>query len=349
MAESDKFRPHISDNQRIRRSAFQGALALIFIHVFGIVGYRVLEGWSTFDALYMTVITIAIVGFGETHALSPAGRVLTISLIFVGVGVLAYLFAESTDFMVKGGLQAYRRREKMSQLLSELRNHTIVCGYGRLGTALVEELLAQDMRFVVIDRDPHIVERLQDKAVIAVIRGDANDDDLLRQAGIDHAHALVCALNDDASNVFLTLTARVLTREHNPRLVIHAKVDDPSSLVKLERAGANFTFCPSRVLGHRIAHQILRPATTELVGLTTQRGNLELTMEETLAERLGPQQALRDSTLWGKADLLILAVKTVEGDLIFPPRGDLVIRPGDRVVSLAKTGVVDSAITEREK
>ncbi|MBM4344837.1 MAG: potassium channel protein [Deltaproteobacteria bacterium] len=340
-------KPAPSENQRIRRAALQGAVLLLAIHLFGIVGYQFVEGWSWFDALYMTVITIATVGYGEVHTLSSAGRALTIALIFAGVGVLGFMFAEGTDFMARGGLQAYRRRDRMSKMLNQLGNHTIVAGYGRLGTALVEELLAQGTPFVVVDRDPHTVEKLQANSRVAALRGDANDDAVLRQAGIDRAHALVCALSDDASNVFLTLTARVLTRESNPRLVIHAKVEDPSSLTKLERAGANFTFCPSRVLGHRIAHQILRPATTELVGLSTRRGDVELAMEETLVQKMGPARTLRDTPLWGKADVLILAVKTEDGDLVFPSKGDMKVGPGDRVVVLGKTGVLDEVLAQR--
>ncbi len=347
MANHDPPRSGPSENQRIRRAALQGAVLLVSIHLFGIVGYHSIEGWSWFDAFYMTVITIATVGFGETHALSTEGRTLTVALIFSGVGVLGFMFAEGTDFMARGGLQAYRRRDRMARMLSQLNNHTIVAGYGRLGTALVEELLAQGTPFVVLDRDPHIVEKLQANPRVAVIRGDANEDAILRQAGVDRAHTLVCALNDDASNVFLTLTARVLTRDVNPRLVIHAKVEDLSSLTKLERAGANFTFCPSRVLGHRIAHQILRPATTELVGLSTRRGDVELAMEETLVEKMGPAKTLRDTPLWGKTDLLILAVKTEDGDLVFPPKGDMKVGPGDRVVVLGKTGVLDEVLADR--
>lgn len=333
-----------TENQRIRRGFLLGAGLLAATLGTGVAGYRYIEGWPLIDSVYMTVISIATVGYGETRPLSDTGRLFTIALILIGVGILGFLFAEGSAFLAGGGLGAYRRRERMARMLTELRDHTIVCGYGRLGTALVDELLAQEMPFVVIDRDPKVIEKLQGKPNVAVLRGDANEDEVLRHAGIDRATTLVAALNDDASNVFLTLTARVLTKESNPRLVIHGKADDPASLVKLERAGADHTFCPSRVLGHRIAHQILRPAVTELVGLATGKGSVELSIEETLAEKLGPGQQLRQTALWGKSDLLILAVKTADGELLFPPKGDVVLKPGDRVVVLGKSGVLDRVV-----
>ncbi len=336
--------PGLLENQRIRRAGLQGSLVLLALLLGGTYGYCWLEGWRPLDALYMTVITLATIGYGETHALSDAGRIFTLALIVMGVGNLGYMLAEATAFMASGGLQAYRRRERMARMLTELKNHTIICGYGRLGTTITEELVKTSMPLVIIDRDPLIIERLQERGDVGVIRGDANDDQVLQAAGIGRAHALVAALNDDASNVFLTLTARVLTKEVNPTLVIHGKAEDPATLVKLKRAGADHTFSPALVLGHRIAHQILRPAVTELVGLSGSQGGVELSIEEVLAERLGDGKALRDTALWGKADLLILAVKTRDGEVIFPPRGELTIGTGDRVVVLARGGVLDTLV-----
>ena len=333
-----------TQNQQIRRAALQGAAILVLLLLAGTWGYCSLEGWRPLDALYMTVITLSTIGYGETHELSDAGRLFTLALIVIGVGNLGYMLAEGTAFMASGGLQAYRRRERMGRMLTELTGHTIVCGYGRLGSAITEELLQKSVPLVVIDRDPTIVDRLKGKGQVGVIHGDANDDQVLLAAGVGRAHALVAALNDDASNVFLTLTARVLTKESNPKLMIHGKAEDPATLVKLQRAGADHTFSPALVLGHRIAHQILRPAVTELVGLSSKKGEVELSIEETLAEKLGDGKALRETALWGKSDLLILAVKTRDGEVIFPPKGELVIRTGDRVVVLARGGVLDTLV-----
>jgi len=332
------------ENRRILRNAVQGVALLAVLLVGGTAGYRLVEGWRWVEAFFMTVITLATVGYGETHPLSDGGRVFTLALIFLGVGNLAYLLAEATAFITSGGLQAYRRRARIAKMLRELSNHTIICGYGRLGTALAEELLAKAVPLVVVDRDHAVCERLQGAGRVGVIHGDASDDAVLRRAGVDRAHALVAALNDDASNVFLTLSARVLTRDTNPDLVIHGKAEDPTTLVKLARAGATHAFSPARVLGHRIAHQIVRPAVTEFIGLSTGQGEVELGIEEVRAERLGVGRALRDTTLWGKADLLILAVMDKDGGVAFPPRGDLALGAGGRVVVMARSGVIDAAV-----
>lgn len=326
-----------TENQRIRQTALRTALLVGGILVGGTTGYALIEGWGFSDSLFMTVITLATIGYGEVHPLSALGRAFTIFIIFVGVGTLGYAFAEVTAFLTGGGVRAYRRRDRLERVMRELSGHTIVCGCGRLGTALVEELHAEKQPFVVIDRDHKVVERLGLVGDVAFLVGDANDDALLHAAGIDRANALVAALNDDASNVFLTLTARVLTKETNPQLIIHGKAEDPATLVKLERAGANHVFSPGRVVGHRIAHQILRPAITELIGLSTRKGDLELGIEELQAQNLGAVgKTLRQSGLWGRPELMVLAVKTKDGEVVFPPRPDEPLQHGDRVVLLGR-------------
>ncbi len=326
-----------TENQRIRQTAVRTASLVGGILVVGTIGYGGIEGWSFGDSLFMTVITLATIGYGEVHPLSDLGRAFTIFIIFVGVGTLGYAFAEVTAFLTSGGLRAYRRRDRLERIMRELKGHTIVCGCGRLGTALVEELHAEGQPFVVIDRDPKVLERLGLFGDIAFLQGDANDDAMLHAAGVDRAHALVAALNDDASNVFLTLTARVLTKETNPQLIIHGKAEDPASLVKLERAGANHVFSPGRVVGHRIAHQILRPAITELIGLSTRKGDLELGIEELQAQNIGAVgKTLRQSGLWGRPELMVLAVKTRDGGVVFPPKPDEPLQHGDRVVLLGR-------------
>ena len=317
-------------NEEIRESARRAAIVLALVLGGGALGYHIIEGWSLFDALYMTITTLATVGYGEVHPLSQGGRVFTMFLILVGVGNIAYAFAGTTHFFAAGGVAAYRRRAKMERNAGRLHGHTIICGCGRLGSAILHELRAQRSPVAVVERDDELALRLEQDTDVAVVRGDAAEDEVLVQAGIHRAHALVAALNDDASNVFLTLTARVL----NPRLIIYGKAEDPASLTKLERAGANHTFSPSRVAGHRIANQIIRPAITELVGIATGKSTLELAIEEVVAARLrvAPGTRLAKTALWGKPDVLVLAIKTHEGAVVFPPRPDHVLHAEDRIV-----------------
>lgn len=317
-------------NQEIRESVRRAGVVLALLLGGGSLGYHVIEGWGLFDALYMTITTLATVGYGEIHPLTDAGRLFTMLLILAGVGNIAYAFAGTTRFFAAGGMAAYRRRARMERNLERLSGHTIICGCGRLGSAILSELRSHGAPVAVVERDDEVAARLEQDDALVLVRGDAAEDDVLVQAGIHRAHALVAALNDDASNVFLTLSARVL----NPRLVIYGKADDPTTLTKLERAGANHTFSPSGVAGHRIANQILRPAITELVGIATGKNTLELGIEEVLASRLkvAPGTPLARTALWGKPELLVLAIKTHEGAVVFPPRPEHPLHHGDRIV-----------------
>lgn len=331
--------PHVrsilqEDNRTIRRHAKRAGLVMLLLLGGGAIGYHLIEGWPLFDALYMTVITLSTIGYGETHPLSDGGRLFTVAMILMGVGNLAYVIGASTEFFAAGGLEAYRRRARMERTLATLENHTIICGYGRLGSAVAAELELHHAPFVVVERSEEVAEKLAQDGNFTFVHGDAGDDEVLLRAGIERAQALVAALNDDATNVFLTLTARVL----NPRVVIYGKADDPTSLVKLARAGANHQFSPALVAGNRVAHQILRPAVNDLVGILTGRGRQELSIEEVIASRLGiaPGALLSTTPLWGKPDLMVLAIKTADGTIVFPPRPDYVLGPDDRVVVMGK-------------
>jgi voltage-gated potassium channel len=325
------------DNRRIRKVVAQTVALMATVLAAGTIGYRWLEGWSWLDSAYMTVITLATIGYGEIHPLGDVGRVFTIGLILVGVSTLGYALAEMTAFFAGGGLRAYRHRERMEKMLHNLRNHTVICGCGRLGSSVALELHAKRMPFVVVDRDRHAFDKLHLDRDVPFVQGDANDDEVLLQAGVQRALTLVAALNDDAHNVFLTLSARVLTRDTNPNLVIHGKAEDPATLQKLERAGATHAFSPSRVLGHRIALQIVRPAITDLIELASRKGEVELGIEEIAPERIGALgQALAQTPLWGNPGILVLAVRKSDGSLVFPPQSREVLQQGDRVVVMAR-------------
>lgn len=305
-------------------------IIFLLIFLFGTCGYVMIEGWRPFDAFYMTLITISTIGFGEVHPLSEAGRAFTTFVILGGVGNAAYAFASMTEFFASGGWQTYRRRSRMEKTLARLDQHTIICGFGRLGSAISEGLLDSASPFVVIERDDGIIEQLKQQERIPYVQGDATADEVLIAAGILRARALVAALDDDANNVFLTLTARVL----NPAMTIYGKADDPSTLLKLRRAGADHQFSPALVAGHRVARQIVRPAVMDLVELATQTGQVELAIEAFAVERLTDAtcKKLSDCSFWGQQDYMILAIRTEDGSLRFPPRADYLLSKGDSII-----------------
>ena len=304
----------------------------------GTLGYHLLAGWTLFDAFYMTVITITTVGYGETHELGTAGRAFTIFLIVAGAGNIAYALSSMTEFFAKGGWDAYRRRARMHRQLAHVSDHTIVCGYGRLGAEVVRTLREHGAPLVVIEASDTVVQVLAASGEFPFVHGDAARDEILALAGIDRAKTLVTALHDDASNVFLTLTARVL----NPALVIYGKADDPHSLSKLQRAGAQYTFSPSLVAGHRIAWQILRPHVTDLVEIQTAKGDFELAVEEFEVRELTDtvDRTLAETTLWGTEDAMVLAIKTADGRIVFPPKANYRLQGLDRLVVMAKADVI---------
>jgi len=227
---------------------------LAVIIVFGTGGYMLVEGWSPFDAFYMTIITISTVGFSEVHPLGTAGRVFTSVLIVSGVGTMLYGFGVFAETLSEGHFLEFRRVRRLQRQVSELRDHFIVCGYGRMGTQVVGEFQESNHAYVVIDNNPEAVERLRHESRLH-IEGDAADEQILKEAGIEHARGLISAVDSDERSVYITLIARAL----NPRLWIVARAGQPGSIRRLELAGANKAVSPYLMAGHLMAEMALNP------------------------------------------------------------------------------------------
>ena len=231
-----------------------GCLALALIA--GTIGYHLIEGWSAFDALYMTVITLATVGYGELHPLSAAGRVFTIWLIIIGVGILTYGVTAATAFVVEGTLTDMIRRRRMEQTIHQLTDHIVLCGLGETGRHVAEECLKTHVPFVAIEQDGERIRYLQKIGPFLSIEGDATDEGVLERARIRQARGLVSAFAQDRDNVFVVLTARAL----NPNLRIVARVVEVESQAKLMKAGADATVSVNAIGGLRMASELIRPA-----------------------------------------------------------------------------------------
>ena len=223
----------------------------------------------------------------------------------------------------------------MKHSLATIKDHTIVCGYGRLGRAVVEVLRQNGHAVVVVDRDAVALQKLPEDPGLLHCAGNAQEDDVLIAAGVERARALVAAVDSDAANVFLTLSAREL----NPDIVLYGKADDPKSLQKLQRAGANHAFSPASVAGHRVGWQIVQPDVTDLLDIATRRGEYELKIEELrIGDLLRPGgTVLADTSLWGASEQMIVAIKHVDGSVEFPPRADMSVSADDRLVVLGKS------------
>jgi len=302
--------------------AFVIFLVLILI---GTSGYRWLEGMTFIDALYMTVITISTVGFGEVRTLSSAGRIFTIILILGGGGLAGFAVTVGVDYIMSGKWQEYRKKRRLARMQSELDNHVIICGYGRVGKNVTEELKEEGVPFIVIDIDPEEAAQAQEHGCLAVT-GNAANETVLHEVGIDKARALVAAVNSDAENVFITLTARSL----QPELYIVARANYEDSTPKLLRAGANHTIMPYHISGKRIAATLMRPSVADFLDGVVHVGGLEMLLEEVCIEA-GSEFAgktVSETQIRNQLGITVLACRAPKGDFDTRVGPETILQPG---------------------
>jgi voltage-gated potassium channel len=306
----------------------------------GTLGYYFIEpSYSLFDALYMTIVTLTTVGYEEVHhPLSTRGRLFTIVLLLVGVFAFFYTITELLRSVVSGELRQLLGRQRMERSLAGLKNHMIICGYGRMGRQVCQEFSRGGLPFVLIDRLPEVVQDFTLPHGIALI-GDATSDEVLRHAGIDRARALVTVAASDADNLFITMSARLL----NDKLFIVARAEGELAEAKLLRAGANKVVAPYAIGGAKVAMAVLRPAVVDFIELATRTEHLDLQIEETLIQA---NSALDGVTLHAsrlRADLgvIVVAIKKANGHLIANPPSDAVMSPGDTLIALGARQSLD--------
>ncbi len=299
----------------------------------GTLGYHLIEEkYTLFDALYMTVITLSTIGYGEVpHELTTKGRVFTIFLILGGVFGFAYAASEIIRAIVCGEVASILGKQKMERALAQLNDHIIVCGYGRMGRLICKEFSRLNKPYVVIDINADDLKDLQATGGLALI-GDATSDDVLKQAGIERAQSLVTVMASDADNLFTTMSARLL----NTKLIIVARVEDTQSEQKLIRAGANRVVSPYVIGGTRVAHAVLKPTVVDFIELTTRTEHIELQLEEAKIE---PGSSLigvnlKDSRLRAEHRVIIVAIKKNTGHMVFNPPAETLIEAGDILVAM---------------
>jgi len=309
------------------------ALLLLVIILAGAVGYMMIEKWDFLDAVYMTVITISTVGFKEVHQISPAGRLFTILLVFGGVGLTLYVAAAIVQFMVEGEIREIMGRRRLDKKINRLKNHYIVCGYGRIGRVLCQNLSRSAIKLVVIESDPDAIPTMDEDAVYYV-SGDASDEENLIKAGVKQAKCLVAALGTDTDNVFLVLTARQL----NPGLEIIARASHEPAKVKLRAAGANRVESPYDMGAVSMAQRILRPTVTSFLDLALAHEQTDIQMEEI---PVSPDShlvdvVLKDSGIRQTYNLILIAIKMADGNMQFNPSYETVIKAGDTVIAVGE-------------
>ena len=316
------------------RKALSLVVLLFSVLLLGAAGYTLIEGWPYGESLYMTVITVATVGFKEVRELSDVGRYYTIGVILVGVGILGFTLSNFTAFIVSGQIQELFRAGKMQKRLSGMKNHFIVCGAGRMGYEAARELIAERKDVAVVERDAEMVQKLE-REDVPVVHGDATDDSVLRQAGVERARGLLAALPQDADNVYVSLSARGI----NPALFVIARGTDESSEKKLLKAGANRVILPYQIGGRRMASILVRPEIVDFLDVMMGKDELSLRME---IVRVGEKSSLAGLTL-KESDIrretggaLVMGLIRKDGQMIPNPSSNIKILSGDQLLVLGQ-------------
>ncbi|MBG0789257.1 MAG: potassium channel protein [Desulfovibrionaceae bacterium] len=309
-----------------------GAVYMVLVFLVGIVFYMAYEHWNFISSFYMVVITLSTVGFMEVKELSEMGRLFTTFLIMGGVGGFIYIAGAFAQVLIDGRLQIMWGKHKMMKEISKLKNHFIICGYGRIGSVVVQEIRAEGHDVVVIEQDADLIDAMEQEGILC-IEGDATNDSVLLSAGLKNAKSLISALTNEAANVYVTLTARQLC----PDVTIVARAGEKSHISRLELAGADRVVLPHFIGGLRMAQNVLRPTVTNFMDLA-MRGGIDLQMEE-LA--VSPESELVDkdlveSRIRPNFDLIIIAIKKESGDMIFNPGPKEVINARDTLLAVGK-------------
>lgn len=320
-----------------RREILLASLALLVLFVIGTAGYIVIEEWSWIDGLYMTFITFSTIGFQEVHTLSNAGRMFTLGLGITGIGLLTFVVARSAQLLVAS--ERLRERRIMDQI-NELTDHYIICGYGRVGQRLAEDLQKAGWPVVVIDiADEEIAElRSQD---ILHIQGNAEQEEVLERAGIDRAYCLMLTLPEDSSNVFVALTARQM----NPDLFILARTVDHDNRKKLLHAGADKVIAPSEVGADRMAQVVLRPNVDQFMEQVLHTNALSLQIDEVKVHPNAPLagQSLAESNFRQQFDAVVIGIIDAEsGEMTFNPTPATRIHENDILIVLGDSTVIET-------
>ena len=309
-----------------------GMIYLFLVFLVGIGFYMIYEHWDFVSAFYMVVITLSTVGFMEVNELSVEGRIFTAFLIMGGVGGFVYIAGAFAQVLIEGRLQIMWGKHKMMKEIGKLKNHFIICGHGRIGSIVAQEIMAEGLDVVVIESDPDLISKMEQDG-IPCIEGDATSDEVLLSAGLLNAKSLISAVTSEAANVYVPLTARQL----NPSINLVARAGDKSHISRLELAGANRVVLPHFIGGLRMAQNVLRPTVTNFMELAV-RGGIDLQMEELLVSGSSDlvNKDLIESKIRANYNLIIIAIKKESGEMVFNPGPKEIIQAGDTLLAVGK-------------
>lgn len=318
----------------LKSKIYTAIVLLILLLSAGVIGFRVLSQLSWIDALYMTVITITTVGFGEVQPLDESSKLFTVFLILTSVVIVGYAISVITEYILsKNNFEGLKQR-KMQKKIDSLKNHIIICGYGRNGKQAAKKLMAYDKKFVIIELNKELAEKHQNDDFPFVI-GNANEDETLLQAGIERATTLISALPNDADNLFVVLSSRQL----NSKMNIISRASQETSYKKLKLAGANNVILPDKIGGDHMASLVVVPGLLEFIDNLSIVGKTNINIEEIAVEELyntSEIKTIRDLDLRNKTGCSIIGFKNAQGEYIINPEAELKLEPGSKIIVLGR-------------
>ena len=317
------------------RSKIETAIALLILLLFiGVVGFRVMSNYSWVDAIYMTVITVTTVGFGEVHPLDPQAKIFTVFLILTSVVIVGYAFKIITEYIISKNNLAELKQKKMQKKIDSLSNHVIICGFGRNGKQAAKKLLMHKRSFVVIESNKELIEKHQNDKILFVW-GNANEDEVLQLAGIEHAECLISALTNDSDNVFVVLSARQM----NSKMRIISRASNESSNSKLKLAGANNVILPDNIGGDHMASLVVVPDLLEFVDNLSIVGSSSINIEEIAVEKLydtSTVKTIQDLQLRKNTGCSVIGYKSESGEYVINPEASQKLAPNSKVIVLGR-------------
>ena len=317
-------------------------IILLIVLLTGTVGFHFLEGWSVLDSLYMTIITLTTIGFGEVRALDEVGKVFTIFLIIFGIATAGYAVRMLGELILDGQLKSYFGRKAMEKNIKKLKDHYIVCGFGRVGQVVCEELHRNKIPFAVIEFEESRVEELE-KAGYVYVRGSASDDENLQAAGIEKATGMINTVANEADAVYVTISAK----QQNPNLFILARADSSGAETKLHRAGASKVISPHVTAGVRMAQAALRPAVVDFMTVASNGKNEGLKIEE-IAVKQGSKLAgksLVQSGIRSELGITVIGAKKQGVEMYYNPPADFFIDEGDTLIVVGHSSQLEKLET----
>ena len=317
------------------------------ILIVGTIGFVFIDGFTPFDAFYLTLVTITTIGYSEIGTLSQAGRIFNVFIIITGVLTLLLAIGTLTQTILELELANFFEKRRAKRMIQKLSNHYILCGYGRMGRGAAAELASAKAAFIVIDKSEQKVELAMHAGMLAV-QADCTRDEILREAGIDRARGLISTLGTDADNLFLVLSAKSL----NPKLMIATRVSEEEAEAKMHRAGADVIYAPFSTAGSRMSQSLLRPHVHEFLDFTTNKMGIDVRIEQILVspesefvyKSIGQAQIRKDM------GVIVLAIRQNSGEMLFNPPPEASIVAGAHLIVMGPTEKLrqlEKLLTER--